>query len=155
VNCFRIAAVAAIAFIAGNSAIGQDQSQPKSRSSSEVVSRLQGVWKAPALNKDGIRLASEDTEKITITIREDHLMFIGPDGSGWSGRFRIDASQQPVRFDLAQQTRFDKIEIQLGIVEADENSVRIAIAMGDGQPRPAGFTARAGVLIIVLQRPVQ
>ncbi|MBX9677666.1 MAG: TIGR03067 domain-containing protein [Gemmataceae bacterium] len=154
-NCLRIVAAVAFAFVIANSAVAQGKATLLPEA--ELGSKLQGNWVASSMNKEGVRVPDAEIEKLTAEFWEDQFSMSPRGGRTGIVRFRIDASQKLVRFDVARQAGFDKIEIQHGIIEWNGDSLRIALSLATSGPgsRPTDFSPKPGVLTLNLRRPIQ
>jgi uncharacterized protein (TIGR03067 family) len=122
----------------------------------EEVKKLQGTWEASKVTYNGDNLSSEDTGKITMTVKGD-LATVGANkrvkGDYGKVRLKLDPSVTPKTIDVIIAAGSQKGTTLEGIYKLDKNTLTIC-AKVLGMDRPAKFESPAGesVVLIVLKK---
>jgi uncharacterized protein (TIGR03067 family) len=107
---------------------------------------LQGTWSIASINGQS---PQDGAAPLTLSFDGDkYSQAVGTDVNE-RGSFKVDSAKKPMTIDLTIMEGDDAGKTQLGIVEVDGDKVQICFAMPGATERPADFTAKEGVLMVL------
>jgi uncharacterized protein (TIGR03067 family) len=106
--------------------------------------KLQGEWKVTSATNGG-----QDTGKhVGDVVKFDGDKFIVPDGEC---EYKLDPSKKPKQIDVSPLEGKEKGMTFHGVYKLDGDKLTLHMSV-DEQERPAGFEAKEGALLFVLER---
>jgi uncharacterized protein (TIGR03067 family) len=106
--------------------------------------KLEGVWIVTAFEKDGNRIAGDDTKEWKLVVKGDkYTMTIGDQVE--EGTFKLNPSQPLKTVDLMPTSGEAAGKTRLGIYELKGDTAKACFASVDKKERPKEFATKADV----------
>jgi uncharacterized protein (TIGR03067 family) len=117
---------------------------------SDDLQKLQGTWKAVAIERDGENLAAQAVAKFRLVIRGNTITF----DSGTSkreARFRLTTTRKPKGMEL--RAAGSKDPVIHGIYALEDGRLKICVDNDEGKATPTGFATKpgSGLTLLVLE----
>ena len=111
---------------------------------------IQGRWKVIASEEAGA--AQQFAEEAYFVIKDDTISVRPSRGHPITLKYQLDPAQEPKAIDTSHEIDRGRPISQLGIYSIEGDKLKLCIA-GRGQPRPANFESKAGVLLTLKRDP--
>jgi RNA polymerase sigma-70 factor (ECF subfamily) len=112
--------------------------------------KLQGTWRAVALEHNGTKLSAEAVKKFRVVIRDNTVTF-DPDGNKREARFALGTNSKPKAILLKAGPKAPMVR---GIYALDEERLKLCFDNDTGKTTPTEFatTPDSGLTLITLER---
>jgi uncharacterized protein (TIGR03067 family) len=114
------------------------------------VNKLQGVWRPVKLERAGQTVADTALPGARFVVKGDTLLFKAGDSTLLDVRFRVNPSKTPAEIDLTCVAGPTKGSTIHGIYRLKGKRLTLCWPLGEDQPRPTAFDARAGADLATL-----
>jgi RNA polymerase sigma factor (sigma-70 family) len=118
------------------------------------LQKLQGMWQAVAIERNGEKLSPEAVRKFRVTIKDNTIAF-DAGGSQRQASFMLGTTHKPKVIWLKATAAGEKSAIVPGIYDLADGRLRICVDNDEGKATPTDFTTKAGsgLTLLVLERP--
>lgn len=115
----------------------------------KALKELAGKYKAVAAEKNGVAVAREKVEKLSVTIQDDTLTVTDGEGGEKRAKIKVDPTKKPAHIDISPDDGSDKGKTFPGVYKLDKDELTLTFAeKGD---RPKDLTSE-GTLLLKLKR---